>query len=473
MTDKFPRRIGGDGDGPAETPTERLLREAMTARTSLITAHDLRPAAPPNRRVRRLRPVYAVTVPLLGLAAAMAVGVVTLHGNPVADHEHPPPAATVPASPSPSPAATPTETPTPTATPSETATPTGTETPDDPETAAALADDTPSSSPTPTNKATGTATGPATPYTFRGVKLKIPAGWRIAPQDQAGYHLCLLSPGAPQDATYRDCQPYGVDVTVFDTDSMSWPSASDLDRAGGWAHQPFCPVWGNPHVPAAGEQVSSHAPTRTTPTVSGRPARKSQWQDSCGTSSFTAQMWALPKDQVFVSAVGLKDDYQQGLMSIVNSLDVSGHVAPYSDSVGVSVSGLRSGQQVPNDGTPVEFSVTFKNTGSAKVSGAKAVVFYGSYTAPSGQPLEGTLERQEGADWKSMELRTLDSYSSLTTGLPVDLDPGQSITVNYRLKLAAQAIPGSFSLTARLATPTGESFTVSGDTALQVQVTAK
>ena len=70
MTDKLPRPGGGDDDGPAGTPTERLLREAMNARTSLITAHDLRPAAPPRTRVRRLRPVYAVTVPLLGLAAA-------------------------------------------------------------------------------------------------------------------------------------------------------------------------------------------------------------------------------------------------------------------------------------------------------------------------------------------------------------------------------------------------------------------
>ncbi|MEE1783917.1 hypothetical protein PUR71_13500 [Streptomyces sp. SP17BM10] len=466
MTDKFPRRIGGDGDGPAETPTERLLREAMTARTSLITAHDLRPAAPPDRRIRRLRPVYAVTLPLLGLAAAMAVGVVTLHGNPVADHEHPPPAATVSASPSPTSAATPTGTPSPTATPTETATPTDTATPDDPETAAALADETPTPTPTPTR------TTAAKWSTVNGVKFKVPAGWRIA---GSGPQVCVLSPGAPQDADEKDCKPYGVALSVFDEEAPSWPSVSALDESGGWGSQPNCPIWGNPHPPAADEPLDSVGPTKSTPTVAGRPALKSQWQVTCGKSAFTAQLWALPKDQVFVSAIGLKSDYQADLMSIVNSLDVSGHRAPYSDRVGVSVSGVGPAQQLPNDGTPLEFSVTFKNTGSTKATGAKALVFGDHYPGvPVGQTLTGTLERQEGAVWKSLDFRRLDSgFSALETGLPLDLDPGQSVTVNYRLKLAAQDGPGALPLTARLAVPTGDSFSSLGETQVQVQVTAK
>ncbi|MFD8704454.1 hypothetical protein ACFV1W_17850 [Kitasatospora sp. NPDC059648] len=309
MTDKLPRPGGGDDDGSAGSPMERLLREAMNARTSLITAHDLRPAAPPRTRVRRLRPVYAVTVPLLGLAAAAAIGVVTLHGSPVAKQDvPPPPAAGLTASPGP--------TPTPTPSAGAGATPTG-----DARTEGPLADVTPTSS----RSATGAPTGPATPYTFRGVKLKVPAGWRVSPADPADFHLCVLSPGAPQGASAQNCQPYGVDLAVFDTESPGWPSTADLDAQSGWGHQPNCPIWGDPHPPAAGEAVSSTGPTKSTPTVSGRPALKSQWQVTCGQSPFTAQIWALPKDQVFVSAVGLKEDYQPGLQSIVNSLDVSGH----------------------------------------------------------------------------------------------------------------------------------------------------
>ncbi|MFI6154172.1 hypothetical protein ACIBCA_15965 [Kitasatospora sp. NPDC051170] len=451
MTDKSVPPNGDDG-GSAETPTERLLREAMNARTSLITAHDLRPATPPSTRIRRLRPVYLVTVPLLGLAAAAAIGVVTLKGSPVADHRTPPPAATTSASPTPVPS--PTMTPTPTPTQTATETPAGSPETDAPET----------TDPTPTG----------TPYTHRGVKLTIPAGWRAVSVNPEAYDLCLLSPGAPKGATARDCQPYGVILSVFDEDSYIWPTTGDLDVVGGWGHQPYCPVWGNPHVPVEGEVDFGSAPVKSTPTVSGRAARKSQWQASCGGVTFKSQVWALPKDQVFVSAVGLKADYQEDLQAIVDSLDVSGHSAVYSDAVSVALTGLKPGQKVVNDGTPVEFAATFKNTGTKKVTGAKAVVFSNGYPGvPTGTPMPGTLERKDGADWKSLDLKGLQAYTSLDTGVPVDLDPGQSITVNYRLKLTPQNGPGTFPLTARLAIPFQGSFTVPGDTVVSFQVVAK
>ncbi|MGW2249335.1 hypothetical protein ACWCXH_03925 [Kitasatospora sp. NPDC001660] len=453
MTDKFPRRSGGD-DGTAETPTERLLREAMNARTSLITAHDLRPAAPPNRRIRRLRPVYAVTVPLLGLAAAMAVSVLTLHGEPVARHVDAPPAATVTAAPSPTPTATPTETPTPTAAPTETETPSATS-----ETVAPLADDTP----TPAS----TRTGSATPYTFRGVKLKIPAGWRVATLDGYAYQLCVLSPGAPQSAGFTDCQPYGVQLSVFDTESPVWPSTGDLDSDGGWGHQPYCSIWGNPHVPAAGESINSVGPTKTTPTVAGRSALKSQWQVTCGKSAFTAQMWALPKDQVFVSAVGLKSDYQSDLMSIVNSLDVSGRPTPAASSTpsgspsapaGVDIMFSQIGSQVKVKGAPAVFSVIYRNTGQTTYAAVEPLVFTENYAGTPGTQVpvnQGKLERQDGDTWVQLPVSPgggMD-YAVQSKAASFPLAPGQSRTVTYRLTLDGDDGPGAMPVTAQAALP--------------------
>ncbi|WP_354644488.1 hypothetical protein [Kitasatospora camelliae] len=109
MSDKHPHD---------ETPTERLLREALNARASQVTAQSLKPSAPPSTRIRRLKPVYAVTVPLFGLAAGVA-GFLTLHSAPDATRKDDGPAATASASPTagiPLPVeTTPTESPGPTA----------------------------------------------------------------------------------------------------------------------------------------------------------------------------------------------------------------------------------------------------------------------------------------------------------------------------------------------------------------------
>ncbi|MEV7025857.1 hypothetical protein [Kitasatospora sp. NPDC093558] len=457
MTDEFPRRIDGDGDGdgPAETPTERLLREAMAARTSLITAHDLRPAAPPDRRSRRLRPAYAVAVPLLGLAAAMVVSVLTLHGEPVARHEDAPPAATVSASPSPTPVARPTEAPTPTPTPTDTATP------DDPESASAPGDDTPSSPPTPT----GTATTAAKWYTFNGVRFKVPAGWRTV--DQGGPQMCLLSPGAPQGAGYNDCAPYGVSLSLYTDEGPGWPSLTTLDASAGWERQPYCPIWGNPHVPSADEPINSVGPTKSTPTVAGRSALKSQWQVTCGTSAFTAQMWALPKDQVFVSAVGLKGDYQTDLMSIVNSLDVSGRPTPAASSTpsgspgaqaGIDVMFYQIGSQVQVKGAQAVFSVIYRNTGRTTYAAVEPLVFTESYSGtPGGQvPVnQGTLERRDGDTWVQLPVSPGGSmdYATQPRVASFPLAPGESRTVTYRLTLGGDDGPGAMPITAQAVLP--------------------
>ncbi|MDY0811730.1 hypothetical protein [Kitasatospora purpeofusca] len=115
------RRPGPDADGPrgnrgaaggagsgvtglpgGESPMERLLREALAARATRITAQDLRPADPPKGPRHRRRPAYLVGLPLLGLAAAMIIGVLTVPTDPLADQGDDAPAATMSDGPVPS-----------------------------------------------------------------------------------------------------------------------------------------------------------------------------------------------------------------------------------------------------------------------------------------------------------------------------------------------------------------------------------
>ncbi|MFH9349207.1 hypothetical protein [Kitasatospora sp. NPDC017646] len=461
MTDKPHRPGGGDDDGSAGTPMERLLREAMNARTSLITAHDLRPAAPPRSRVRRLRPVYAVTVPLLGLAAAAAIGVVALHGSPVAKQDvPPPPAASLTTSPSP----TPTPSATATDTPTTAATPTG-----DAETDVPLADDdTPSSPPT--------ATSPASSYTFRGVKFRVPAGWKAVPV--SADRVCVLSPGAPTDSqqnwSQTQCEPYGVLVVAYDSpdelEGGAWPTTDDLASGSGWGHQPNCPIWGRPYVPA-GAYSAVGAPVRTRPAVAGKTADKTQWQVTCKPGdTFTAQLWGIGPDQVYVVANGLKADYQAGLQSIVDSLDVRGHKAPVAsppparasaDDIAVTISdGLGPGQQVSNKGVPVTFTVTYRNTGQNSYAQIQPLVYTDQYAGtPAGGAVDmnvGKLERQDGDHWT--QLPTISpgggmDYAMVDKAAWFPLAPGASRKVTYRLTLDPADGPGTMPVIARATLP--------------------
>ncbi|MGW3038606.1 hypothetical protein ACWC9T_00880 [Kitasatospora sp. NPDC001159] len=475
MTDKFPRLGGGDGDGPGETSTEQLLREAMNARTSLITAHSLRPAAPPRTRVRRLRPVYLTTAPILALAASVAIGVFAFHGDPVAKQDvPPPPAASVTTSPSP----TATPTPTPTATPTGTGSPTG-----DAEQGVPLADVTPSSIRTPTS----TPTGSATSYSFRGVKFKVPAGWKAVPV--ADRMVCVLSPGAPTDPQQNwaqaACKPYGVLVTAYnsldESQGGAWPTTADMDNSAGWSHQGNCPVWGSPHTPATGE-LNSVGPTKSTVTVAGRSAVKSEWQGTCGQASFTAQMWGLPKDQVFVTAAGLKDDYQAGLQSIVNSLDLSGRQAPPTEAsqndIAVSIDGLAPGQQLRVGSAVVTFSVTFRNTSQNTYGQLQPLVitdrYAGTPTVPGAQlPNDGKLELQTDSGWttKPMSPGSDMSYAMVQDQEVFSLAPGQSRKLTYRLTMGPKSGPGDMPLKAQVMLPyRGGDMTVLGRQDITVKV---
>ncbi|MEV6979193.1 hypothetical protein [Kitasatospora sp. NPDC093806] len=84
----------GSGSG-GESAMERLLREALAARAARITAQDLRPADPPKGPRSRRRPAYLVGLPLMGLAAATVIGVLTVPTDTLAHKDDGPPAATM------------------------------------------------------------------------------------------------------------------------------------------------------------------------------------------------------------------------------------------------------------------------------------------------------------------------------------------------------------------------------------------
>ncbi|MFB7472839.1 hypothetical protein [Kitasatospora sp. NPDC056184] len=95
-------RSSGRGPGPVgESPVERLLREAMAARAARITTQDLRPADPPTGPRSHRRPAYLVGLPLMGLAAATVIGLLTVPADTLADRDGDAPAATMSGSPDP------------------------------------------------------------------------------------------------------------------------------------------------------------------------------------------------------------------------------------------------------------------------------------------------------------------------------------------------------------------------------------
>ncbi|MFF7635691.1 hypothetical protein ACFZB9_21450 [Kitasatospora sp. NPDC008050] len=470
MTDhQKPGPSGGDCDG---TPLENLLREAMSARAAQITAGSLRPAAPPVRRLRRTRPLYTVALPLVGLAAAASIGYLGFRSDTVADHVVPPPAAVLhtSAAPSATPSASPSpsDSPSPSPSPSTAATPSGSATPDGAASGTPGADNGRTSGPTTTGSpvsgdspsAPASATG--TPYTFRGVSFTLPTGWTT---QAIGFNgntspfetmLCLMTPD-PKPSTGWACGPYGVSLTVYSTPyeaaQASYPTLGDLDSDGGWAHQPYCYSWDNPH--GTGSQHTTSV-DHSTVTVAGKQATRSTWQVACDSGeSFTGRMWGFRTDQVFVGANGLSPADEGGLQAILNSLDFGSHhspqgPAPASGQVGdvtTAFSGLTANQSVRKDGSAQLFSVTWTNTGRSSY-GAVLLSLCGSGPGGTGSSTDGTLERQDGTGWTTVPLGCDGLTDAQGTPLSVPLAPGQSRTVNYRLTVPTTAKPGQLTMVA-------------------------
>ncbi|KQV15447.1 MULTISPECIES: hypothetical protein [unclassified Kitasatospora] len=414
---------GTDG---VESPTERLLREALSARASAIGAHDLRPAEPPSRRLRRLRPVQVVTaVAMFGLAASVA-GYFTLAGSPTASHQDPAPAASLSASP------TPEESPSPSPSPSL------------------------SASASPSNSPSAPA---ATSYTFRNVTFDVPPGWRTVTEGVAGadsLRVCVFTPDTPESAIpakgFGTCVPYGVEIVVWNSaeelENATWPIEQFLDAPTGWSSQPYCSVWGNPRFPEGEGYKRLGEPKRTTLTVDGHYGNKTEWQVACNANErFTAQMWGFHKEQVFVAANGLRSDYQDDLESIVQSLDLSKHADPlkmgHRNDIKVSFgqeAAVREG-----DTEVITFPVTWYNASATTYAAVEPVVAAESLgndiaaNLPDGPG--GTLERKDGNSWTVLpSLRKGGGMDWAGTGKAAAfaLAPGQSRTVTYRMKLTTQ-----------------------------------
>ncbi|MBV6702982.1 hypothetical protein KV557_38790 [Kitasatospora aureofaciens] len=100
MTDDHHDSADTGWNAVEDSPMERLLREAMTARTNQVTVASLRPAAPPDGRRRRNRPLYLAAVPMLA-AAAVVIGVFGVHTDTSADRRDAPPAASLSTGPTP------------------------------------------------------------------------------------------------------------------------------------------------------------------------------------------------------------------------------------------------------------------------------------------------------------------------------------------------------------------------------------
>ncbi|MGW4645045.1 hypothetical protein [Kitasatospora sp. NPDC004289] len=400
-----------DPDRP-ESPTEQLLRAALAARAEQVTAQNLRPAAPPTRRTRKVRPFHVVTtIAMFGLAAGLAIGVLNTGGHPVAEDVAP--AVTASVSPSPSP--------TPTASPSAELTPSGSA----------------SASATETEEPPATTT-----VEFHKVKVEVPAGWTVDVRDPM--RLCLRVPGAGV-AAKGECLPQGVMITAYDKGvEQLWPSEADLDSDSGWSHQPTCYLPGDPGPTGVGDDYRRIGqPQRSLVTLNGKYVNKVRWQVACdATRQYTAQMWGFHKEQVFVNANGLPAKYQADLEAIVAGLDLTGRKDP-GHGTDVKVTFGVSSTAREGDRTVVTFPVTWTNVSSTTYASVEPVVAGREGADPADaaavakQPA-GTLERQDGTRWKQLPmLRIGGGMDYATTGQDAafPLAPGKSRTVTYRMKL--------------------------------------
>ncbi|WP_280723373.1 hypothetical protein [Kitasatospora sp. MAA4] len=410
---------------------EQLLREAMAARAGQVSAHDLRPEAPPAGRIRRTRPLYTVALPLLGLAAAVSIGYLGFQGSPIADwHRTPPPAADLTARPEP------------TATP----TPTPSQAPSSPGASPIVPASGSSSSAPPSADAS-----PGTPYSFKGISFTVPNGW-VTKDD--GLQVCVIPPdgvaalAAPPLRGSDACEPYGVLISQHSTPeevaNASWPDTVDTMFRSGWGHQPYCYTWGS--SPDESSPLTLQQYRFKVATLAGQPINEATWQLKCSSgSTFTARRWDFAKQQVFVSARGLRADYESGLQSILASLDVSGHPDPLAgtpaEAVGISIKGLTAGQTVHSDGSTIPFSVTYTNTSSTAFASVQPLAFTGHYDGVPNDPTEtaaGTMQRQDGSAWTALpSLSVTGGTDYLTAGAAAafPLAPGAHRTVNYRMTL--------------------------------------
>ncbi|MFE9422605.1 hypothetical protein ACFYNO_06545 [Kitasatospora sp. NPDC006697] len=429
-------RPGQDGADEG-TPMERLLREALAARAAQVGPHDLRPAEPPGRKLRRLHPVYSVVLPL-GLAASLAVGYLGFNSHSLADHSPAAPAASVSAShsaeatsvasatPSPSASLTAQDGSAPAMTSQSASAPAGS-----PTTGGSAA--TSSSSPT-LSGAPVAPVGLGPVQSYRGMTFRLPTGWSMATESPTLGFACLNAPAVHRTTdTLGRCGVNSLLLVIFNTvdDAAEGedPTMDQLDSKGGWAHQPYCYDPSNPHGTGT-QTLLSYSETKTT--LPTGQADLATWNVSCDNGGkFTARMWGFRKSQVMAVVQGIDPKYEAGLQAVLGSLDIS--AVPQSLPK-VSMSTSLPAAPVPDDGSKVQFSVTYTNTSSTRV--AEMVAQISLTPAPSGSTLE---QQKDDGTWLSMPPDTTGADAVLSN-LPVfALAPGASRTVNFRVSFAPSA----------------------------------
>ncbi|MFR9794520.1 hypothetical protein ACL02U_01185 [Streptomyces sp. MS06] len=242
-----------DDEGNAvPSPTETLLRMALRARAEEVGVHDLRPAAPPARTVRRTRHLYTVALPLVGLAAASVLGYVALDRTEVTGGRTVQPATTVSQVPSPT-RSGPTATASPTSSPSSSASSPSSSPPATPSSSARP----PAVPDTPTATAEGARATPGryvpgTWLTASEVPLGDEFGWRAheaKPVSVPNVFQWLWVCGGPHDVndvlhdatievrefdatagSSRDSQAYAFQDTFYFKDADAAQHALDLIR---------------------------------------------------------------------------------------------------------------------------------------------------------------------------------------------------------------------------------------------------
>ncbi|WP_282206284.1 hypothetical protein [Kitasatospora fiedleri] len=401
-----------DKDRTPERPVEQLLRAALAARAAQVTPRGLRPAEPPRRRPRHLRPVLTVALPL-ALAAALT-GWLSLRTDRPVDRPAPAPAAGVSASPEPSPA--------------------------------------PSA---PAEPSAGTVDQGAAPPTgrhrvFHGVGFTLPAGWTVPDQDPAD-GLCLLSPGSPTQQP-GDCLPYGVRLVSAGggRDGTAWPTEYGLDAEDGWKGLGRCPVWGHPGelTGAAGPQ---RAADRKVVTLGGRVARQVTWHVDCGNgSAFDATVWGFHAEQVYLVAAGLADDYRDALTELAQSLDIgaltpgAGRPHPNDVKVDVSLPQVLDTRRQPGFQQP--FTITYTDFGAVPYTVQPELRLTADPGLYHGAAADLVAERLDGERWTKLPGLAADASGS-GAAAAFTLAPGESRTVRYRLTFAGEDDSGPLSVT--------------------------
>ncbi|WP_431679528.1 hypothetical protein [Kitasatospora sp. KL5] len=140
-----------------------------------------------------------------------------------------------------------------------------------------------------------------------------------------------------------------------------------------------------------------------------------KWQVDCEGQQFTARMWGFHKEQVFVVADGLKSDYEGGLTSILNSLDVSGRgdVLHKGKAGDIKVLLGEPSSTTENGIETVTFQVTWTNVSQTSYSHVEPVVVgkrdekeFDTQAGPVEERIPtGTLERKDGSTWTALPLR--------------------------------------------------------------------